>query len=265
MADVMEDFLVRYKNISSKLKKRFLRKPNVSEPSDQFGALGIECERAGVVEYAGLCQMGVGRCEAALGHSSNAAWALRSAGRHFLKVNSGPLIAPQTDRLEGALSCFSEAGKLWQSELEQPLNTGLLLEAAKALEDEGDYQQAAIYYGRAADTLTACPPQQLPILSQLLSCKLKAGDYEAALSTASDLTASVESCTSVPFGLYSDILLRCEVTKVLLVLLLRPPPLRLSPGLATLLEKYTWQNQPPGRKHLESSKCSWIMRSRVSV
>lgn len=64
------------------------------------GALGIECERAGVVEYAGLCQMGVGRCEAALGHSGNAAWALRTAGRHFLKVNTLPLIAPHTDRLE---------------------------------------------------------------------------------------------------------------------------------------------------------------------
>ncbi|XP_022187715.1 40-kDa huntingtin-associated protein [Nilaparvata lugens] len=244
MADiVMDDFLVRYKNISNKLKKRFLRKPNVSEPSDQFGALGMECERGGVVQYAGLCQLAVARCEKELGNSSNAAWALRTAGRHFLIADSPPFIEPVSDRFEGALGSFSEASRLWQSDVEVPLSAGLSLETGAALDH--DPHQAVTHYAKAASLLSSCPPQQLPALCQLLSCRIKAGDYEGALNTANDLAAAVDSSTSVPFGLYSDILLRCEITRVLLVLLLRPPPSCLSPVLSTLLEKYTWQNQPP--------------------
>ncbi|RZF36291.1 hypothetical protein LSTR_LSTR006796 [Laodelphax striatellus] len=230
---VMDDFLVRYKNITNKLKKRFLRKPNVSEPSDQFGALGVECERAGVSQYAGLCQLAVARCETELGNSSNAAWALRMAGRHFLMADSLPFILPTSDRFEGALGSFSEASRLWQSDLEVPLSAGLSLESGAALAH--DPHQAVSHYARAANLLSSCPPHQLPALC----------DYEGALNTANDLAAAVESSSSVPFGLYSDILLRCEVTRVLLVLLLRPPPSCLPPVLSTLLEKYTWQNQSP--------------------
>jgi hypothetical protein len=31
-----QDFLTEYRNISNKLKKRFLRRPNVAEASDHF-------------------------------------------------------------------------------------------------------------------------------------------------------------------------------------------------------------------------------------
>ena len=39
-----QEFLTEYRNISNKLKKRFLRRPNVSEASDQFRQLGKRLE-----------------------------------------------------------------------------------------------------------------------------------------------------------------------------------------------------------------------------
>lgn len=39
------------------------------------------------------------------------------------------------------------------------------------------------------------------------------------------------------------IYLRCEVTRVLLLLILQPSPQRLTPSLAQVLEKYAWAEE----------------------
>ncbi|XP_008824516.2 factor VIII intron 22 protein-like [Nannospalax galili] len=42
-------------------------------------------------------------------------------------------------------------------------------------------------------------------------------------------------------GAFSDVLVRCEVSRVLLLLLLQPPPAKLLPEHARTLEKYSWE------------------------
>ncbi|XP_034505931.1 40-kDa huntingtin-associated protein, partial [Ailuropoda melanoleuca] len=42
-------------------------------------------------------------------------------------------------------------------------------------------------------------------------------------------------------GAFSDVLVRCEVSRVLLLLLLQPPPAKLLPEHAHTLEKYSWE------------------------
>ncbi|EHB05904.1 Factor VIII intron 22 protein [Heterocephalus glaber] len=42
-------------------------------------------------------------------------------------------------------------------------------------------------------------------------------------------------------GAFSDLLIRCEVSRVLLLLLLQPPPAKLLPEHAQTLEKYSWE------------------------
>ncbi|XP_019062176.1 40-kDa huntingtin-associated protein-like, partial [Fukomys damarensis] len=42
-------------------------------------------------------------------------------------------------------------------------------------------------------------------------------------------------------GAFSDVLIRCEVSRVLLLLLLQPPPAKLLPEHAQTLEKYSWE------------------------
>ncbi|KAL1474822.1 hypothetical protein MTO96_020467 [Rhipicephalus appendiculatus] len=53
------DFMQQYKTISLKLKKRFLRKPNLAEVSDQYTALGKQLQHQ---DCPSLCRNVQPRC-----------------------------------------------------------------------------------------------------------------------------------------------------------------------------------------------------------
>ena len=56
-----QEFLTEYRNISNKLKKRFLgRRPNVSEASEQFRQLGKRLEDNEEPQYAAFCHLATG-------------------------------------------------------------------------------------------------------------------------------------------------------------------------------------------------------------
>ena len=58
-----QEFLTEYRNISNKLKKRFLgRRPNVSEASDQFRQLAKRLEDSEEPQYAAFCHLATGVC-----------------------------------------------------------------------------------------------------------------------------------------------------------------------------------------------------------
>lgn len=67
---------------------------------------------------------------------------------------------------------------------------------------------------------------------------MSVGDYMAALDTFSEMAHLLEN--SPRNGFRCNTLLNCEISRVLLLLILRPTPQRLAPDLAKLLEKYTW-------------------------
>ncbi|XP_046676309.1 40-kDa huntingtin-associated protein isoform X1 [Homalodisca vitripennis] len=239
----VNDFLSQYKSISNKLKKRFLRKPNVAEPSDQFGALGVQCERDEMPQYAGLCYLAVSRCEAALNNPTGEAWAQVRAGRQFLQAHSqqevGGLVSPGGELLEAAISSLGRAGLLWPSEPERFLAAGLALETGTVLRTDRPHQSAASLV-TAVNLLTDHPPLQLHALLDLASCRIRMGDLDGALSVLSQTVSVVEMIADPPFGIYADILLSCEVSRVLLLLLLRPPPQLLPAHLTAVLERYSW-------------------------
>ena len=56
-----QEFLTEYRNISNKLKKRFLgRRPNVAEASEQFRQLGKRLEDSEEPQYAAFCHLATG-------------------------------------------------------------------------------------------------------------------------------------------------------------------------------------------------------------
>ena len=71
--------------MSNKLKKRFLRKPNVAEAGEQFAQLGRELRAQECLPYAAWCQLAVARCQQALFHGPGEALALTEAARLFLR------------------------------------------------------------------------------------------------------------------------------------------------------------------------------------
>ncbi|KAL0588844.1 40-kDa huntingtin-associated protein [Plecturocebus cupreus] len=147
------DFLARYRLVSNKLKKRFLRKPNVAEAGEQFGQLGRELRAQECLLYAAWCQLAVARCQQALFHGPGEALALTEAARLFLRQERDArqrLVCPAAygEPLQAAASALGAAVRL-HLELGQPAAAAALcLELAAALRDLGQPAAAAGHFQR---------------------------------------------------------------------------------------------------------------------
>nr|CAD7576778.1 unnamed protein product [Timema californicum] len=148
-----------------------------------------------------------------------------------------------------AVSCYAHASSRWQHHhtAEQgvssscPLSAGLALELGQALRVDLDRpEEAASQFRLAADLQAACPLERLNNLGLLTTCKIHLGDYDGALSVFNEMVSVAEHGGRPPVGVYADILRRCEVTRVLLLLILQPSAQRLPVDLAQVLEKYAW-------------------------
>ncbi|CAB3371437.1 Hypothetical predicted protein [Cloeon dipterum] len=242
MADTSgRDFLSQYRNINGKLKKRFLRKPNVAEASELYGALVTQLENENQLDYAGFCCLSVAKCEQSLAHLPGETAALIRASRLFLQAekNIYKLGCPSfEENLQAAIGCYGKAATLLVEQRQPSLAAGLCLELGDALSQLGHTLEATTQYQRAAELQAGSPADQAHALGLEASCKIKLGDYDGALHIFSDMAALAE--TGGSYGVLCDIRHRCEVTRVLLLMILQPTPQKLTPELGTLLEKYAW-------------------------
>ncbi|XP_076281989.1 40-kDa huntingtin-associated protein isoform X1 [Lasioglossum baleicum] len=242
MADTL-DFLTKYHNISNKLKKRFLRKPNVAEASDQFGLLAAECEQKELWQYAGLCLLAAARCQGTLDNVSFELNFLIKAGREFLVANKKDkdIGCPSMgqENTQAAISCFGHALARCQNQTGfSTMSAGLALELAIAL---GPTPAGIQQLRKAIDIFPT-----VKAISTLVSYHIKQGDYVSALQILNEFVEFIEIYINTGAkGNYSVILHRCEVTRVLLLLILQPSPQRLTPSLAQVLEKYAWIEETP--------------------
>ena len=76
------DVFTNYRTITNKVKKRFLKKPNYSEASDQFGTLTRVLRQQECPQYAGFCCLAKARCENTLSNSIAEVEALLEAARY---------------------------------------------------------------------------------------------------------------------------------------------------------------------------------------
>ncbi|XP_061264890.1 40-kDa huntingtin-associated protein [Bos mutus] len=270
------DFLARYRQVSNKLKKRFLRKPNVAEAGEQFAQLGRELRAQECLPYAAWCQLAVARCQQALFHGPGEALALTEAARLFLRQERDArqrLACPAAagEALQAAAAALGAAVRL-HLELGQPAAAAALcLELAAALRDLGQPAAAAGHFQRAAQLqLPQLPLAALQALGHAASCQLLARDYSGALALFTHMQRLARELGGIPsqppppqpaapgpplppgagppaaaapaaLGAFADVLVRCEVSRVLLLLLLQPPPAKLLPEHAHTLEKYAWE------------------------
>ncbi|EMP39128.1 Factor VIII intron 22 protein [Chelonia mydas] len=85
------------------------------------------------------------------------------------------------------------------------------------------------------------PLEALRCLGELASCLLLTRDYDGALAALTQAQLLAQAGPSPPSGAFLEVLVRCEVSRVLLLLLLQPPPPKLQPEHAQTLEKYCWE------------------------
>ncbi|NXV50059.1 F8I2 protein, partial [Uria aalge] len=247
------DFLSRYRLVSAKLRRRFLRKPNVAEAAEQFAALARELRAQESLPYAAWCQLAVARCAQSLFHGPAEAAALGEAARLFLRQERDlrqrlGLRGGFGEHVAAAQSCGAFAARLHLERGQPALAAGLCLELAAALRDTGRPAHAAAALQRAAELLAAArlPLEALRCLAERASCLLLGRDYAGALAALTRAQALAGAAlggggAGGGGGALVEVLWRCEVSRVLLLLLLQPPPAKLLPEHARTLEQYCWE------------------------
>ncbi|NXD89083.1 F8I2 protein, partial [Halcyon senegalensis] len=248
------DFLSRYRLVSAKLRRRFLRKPNVAEAAEQFAALARELRVQESLPYAAWCQLAVARCAQSLFHGPAEAAALAEAARLFLRQERDlrqrlGLRGGFGEHVAAAQNCSAFAARLHLERGQPALAAGLCLELAAALRDTGRPARAATPLQRSAELLAAArlPLEALLCLAERASCLLLGRDYAGALAALTRAQALAGTgLGGVTGGAFLDVLARCEVSRVLLLLLLQPPPAKLLPEHARTLEQYCWEAQEGG-------------------
>jgi len=278
------DYLSEYRSISNKLKKRFLRRPNLSEASDQFLRLAKRLEQrdsdeggGGAAYQAAICHLAVAKCEQSIGNQQGEVEAFTAAARAAFRaeINVRNINCNSIQQhLTEAISNYCNAIRL----LEEMDNTveasGLCLELAGRLRDLGKVGEAMRFYQRAADLRSLhLGLEYVHSREKVASCLIDIGDLHNALVVLTEVanvtvqlasgvlggvahgvlsvggaaaatpltsTGSVGSArTAAPTSVYADILARCEISRVLLVLLIEPQSM--SPAHTGVIEKYTWE------------------------
>ncbi|XP_049325347.1 40-kDa huntingtin-associated protein isoform X2 [Astyanax mexicanus] len=241
------DFLTRYRAVSNKLKKRFLRKPNVAEASEQFGQLAKELKQQDCLQYAAFCNLAMARCEQTLFNAPGEALALTDAARLFLasEKENRALQAPGFDEhMQAALNSYSFAIKVY-IEMNQPvMAASLSLELGNALKEMNRPGEAVVHFQRAAELQTQTPIESLLSLWEMASCKILTRDYDGALAVLSEMQSMCQERglqlpgANTPVGAFMDIVAKCEISRVLLLMLLE----KLLPEHAQTLERYAWES-----------------------
>lgn len=246
------DILQHYKTISNKLKKRFLKKPNVSEGSEQFGYLAKQLHYQNCPHYIGFCHLAQARCEHTLTNSVSEASALTTSARSFAAANDSlsQLHLPHFgEHLHAAINCFSHAIRVHLENRQCHLAASLNIELAQMLHTSARPVETIQHYQRAAELLLQNPLDYLLALMYIATAKILAGDYEGALARLTEMIyllqdqlSLLSSASGQHVGVFADVTTSCELLRVFLLLLLQPTVQRIRPEHAQTLERYSWES-----------------------
>eukprot|EP00092_Neocalanus_flemingeri_P003798 GFUD01004091.1.p1 GENE.GFUD01004091.1~~GFUD01004091.1.p1 ORF type:complete len:307 (+),score=93.35 GFUD01004091.1:468-1388(+) len=239
-----QEFLTEYRSISNKLKKRFLRRPNVSEASDHFRQLGKRLDDTDEPQYAAFCHLATGRCEQTIGNSPGEIEAVTTAARSFLKAEMEiqSLKNPSFEfHLTAAVSSFSQAAKLQEEAGRPQLAAGLHLELADALWQLKRPTEALPYYQKAAHLLGGHILDLILAKLKIASCYIATPDHHNALLILSEVANFASEHD--PCDLYGDIQENVEILRVLLMLIIEPSTHNTSPHLLAVLDRYKGEGE----------------------
>lgn len=217
------------------------------EPSDQFAKLASSCQKNDKNAYAALCWQAVAKCEESMGHNSEQALAHQKAARQFFLefkiTESSGFISPYNENLQAGLSEMRHAEDSWQgSSFENILKTSIRLETVETLVSLGKLDDATFIGSSLTDIPHESHTLKLAILEQITSTQILSEDYEGALLTFTEIANIISCVDNDIIGVYNDILFRCEISRVFLLLILKPTRQKMPSDLASVLEKYMWIN-----------------------
>jgi hypothetical protein len=104
-----QELFAQYRAISAKLKKRFMKKPNVKEASEDYGKLANRLKNEDNPHYSAMCFQAMAKCDRLMGDSSGEAEAWANAGRQFFTAEEllfSAHHASYRESLDAGVHCF---------------------------------------------------------------------------------------------------------------------------------------------------------------
>ncbi|KAJ8319451.1 hypothetical protein KUTeg_004542, partial [Tegillarca granosa] len=180
-------------------------------------------------QYAGFCCLAQARCEHTLANAAGEAHALTEAARAFLQaeLSNRELKCPSfEEHLTAAINCYSHAIRVHIENNHVSLSAALCIELGNALKELNKPGEAMSHFQRAAELQSQSPLDCLQSLGSVASCKIDIKDYDGALGVLTEMAYLAQerggsSITGKPIGAYCDVLARCEISRVLLLMLLQ--------------------------------------------
>ena len=181
-----------------------------------------------------MCHLAIARCEQSIGNTSGEVEALISAARCYLKaeknIHNLECLSFE-ENLVSSIHGFNHAIRLLEEKEDLARASGLCLELGDALLKLDKSEEALTFYKRAAGFRPKNSLSHLVALEKVGTTQILVGDQFSGLVTFTEMAGLAETqckpraVTSV----YLDILARCEVYRVLLLLLIQPRPQTMSP------------------------------------
>nr|XP_054762882.1 40-kDa huntingtin-associated protein-like [Lytechinus pictus] len=200
--------------------------------------------------YAALFSLAKARCEHTLANHPAEVHALVEAAHEFLDAewSDRSMHCPNfEENLCAAINCYNHAVRVSIEHKQPALAATLCLQLGNSLRRLKKPAEAMGHYQKAAELQYQCPLDCLHSLRKVASCKIEIGDFDGALAVLTEMEYLVRDrgilgSNNQPIGAFSDILATCEISRVLLLMLLQPTPQRIRPEHAQTLEKYTWES-----------------------
>ncbi len=231
-----------YRGISAKLRKRFLRKPNVSEATREFAVLAQRLREDDCQNYSALCQLAIARCEHSAGNVPGETGALKEAARFFVRAeqerrSSG--LPGFEQNLTSAIHCYGHAIKTHVEQRHIPLAASLSLELGIHLYRLERAHEAIEHFDRAARYFDSDANNRMQALRWLAAAQADAAAYTETLQTLDELwTLATKAGNAQELG--RD----CEIATVLVLLHLQALPRQMNERQTRLMHMYTWVAEP---------------------
>ncbi|SPP78584.1 uncharacterized protein LOC117581631 [Drosophila guanche] len=227
-----KNLIEQYLRASNKIKKferaGFFKRfaPSVNDVQADFQRLAYSFEESGIMQYAAMCHVGYAKCESFGGAPQRESEAYVRAARAFLQAhNEFGLLHMRTQHSgfrEGALHCYHKAA--------ERVVDGCVFKAAILRE----LQQLQRQLDRTSSF--ASPTHQIHDLEMSADLSTQREDYRSALQHYDDIVDNIYERRGAL--MYTDLLRRVEVLRLLLLVHLNLPPARQSPAHIKLIEHY---------------------------
>ena len=193
------DFFATYKSVSNKLKKKFLKKTNIVEVSEEFGQLAKNLQQKGCYQYAGFCSLAMARCEQNMGNENDETQATISAARYFLEGHKNLQVTNcpnYHEHLEAAKNCYDLAIKSYVAQDLPHMAGTLCLELGNYLEKHDFIDDALVRYQRTVELFFQNPLQQALTYKRMILLRIQLKNYVSALKNCSEVVDLIESTSS---------------------------------------------------------------------